>query len=333
MTSNFFKGKEVLVAGGTGMIGRPLVEMLLERSARVRVASKDNPDRANPNAEFIQCDLTRPDDCKRICEGIDMVFNLLCTKGSPSTCQTNPLDYFEPMLLYNTLLMQAAYHAGVKSFLFTSSVCVYPPSETFYENDPLDRPPSPNDPGAGWAKRMGELQAKFYFKQYGWRVAIVRPANVYGPYDNFNRFNSMVVPSLIRRAAEAEDKIVLDSDGTTIRDFIYCDDVARGMLLTVEKQLDQNYPINLGSGAGVTIRELVETIVRISGKKLKIVFDSSKPSGDKKRVFDIAQARAIGFTPQVSLEEGIARTYHWYVDNRETADSRYDVFNRPPSSK
>lgn len=328
--SDYFHGKNVLVAGGTGLVGRRLVEMIVNRGASVRIASLDNGDRAHPQVEYIKCDLTYLDHCLHVCKGIDIVFNLLCTKGSPKTATTKPASYFVPMVMYNTNLMEAARRCNVKSFLFTSSNCVYPPAEIFYENDPLEGPYSPNDPGAARAKRAGEFQAKAYAIEYGWNdVSIVRPANIYGPYDNFNPFNSMVIPSLIKRVFEAKDKIEVWGDGTPIRDFIYTDDVARGMIMAIEKGLGPDYPINLGSGTGVSIKQLVETVVKVSGKNLDIVFDTSKPNGDKRRLFDTSRARNIGFTPQVSLEDGLRKTYNWYSKNREIAENRYDIFNKP----
>lgn len=326
----FFHDKNVLVAGGTGLVGRPLVQMLIDLGAKVTIASLDNGDRAHSKVTYVKCDLTHLNNCLHVCKGMDVVFNLLCTKGSPKTATTKPASYYVSMVMYNTNLMEAARRCNVKSFLFTSSNCVYPPAEIFYENDPLEGPCSPNDPGAARAKRAGEVQAKFYKTEYGWDdVSIVRPANIYGPYDNFNPFNSMVVPSLIKRISEATDKIEVWGDGTPIRDFIYTDDVARGMILAVTKGIGPDYPINLGSGKGVSIRQLVETIVKVSGKNLEIIFDTSKPNGDKKRLFDISRAREIGFSPQTSLEEGLRKTYHWYLENKELAEKRYDIFNRP----
>lgn len=327
---NYFHGKSVLVAGGTGLVGRPLVQMLVDRGARVRIASLDNGDRAHPRVDYVSCDLTYLDNCLRACDGIDIVFNLLCTKGSPKTATTKPASYFVPMVMYNTNLMEAARRCNVKSFLFTSSNCVYPPAEIFYENDSLEGPHSPNDPGAARAKRAGEFQARAYAIEYNWHnISIVRPANIYGPYDNFNPFNSMVVPSLIKRIVEANEKVEVWGDGTPVRDLIYTEDVARGMLLAVEKEIGPDYPINLGSGMGISIRQLVETIVRVSGKNLEIIFDITKPNGDKKRLFDTSRAKEIGFTPQVSLEDGLKITYDWFLENRDIAESRYDIFNRP----
>ncbi len=327
--NNCFDGKNVLVAGGAGMVGIPLVQILIDRSARVRIASLDDGSRAHPQAQFVKLDLTNFDNCMTACHSMDFVFNLLCTKGSPATNKTNPASFLVPMLMYNTNLMEAARSCGVKSFLFTSSVCVYSPAEIFYENDTFQNPPSENDRWAGTAKRVGELQAQAYAIEYGWHhISIVRPSNVYGPYDNFDPFNAMVIPSLIRRVAEAKDKIVIWGDGSAERDFIYADDVARGMILAVEKQLNPNYPINLGVGFGISIKKLIETVVQASGKKLEIIWDISKPSGDKKRIMDISRAVKIGFSPQVSLEKGMERTYRWYLENRKAAANRYDIFDK-----
>lgn len=325
------RGKNVLVAGGTGMIGIPLVKMLIDKGAKVRIASLDNGERAHPQAEFIQCDLTHPDNCIRVCDNMDVVFNLLCTKGSPATSKTNPASFLVPMVLYDTNLMEAARRSNVRTFLFTSSVCAYPTSDIFYEDEPLWKALlSTNDRWAGLAKRVGEAQAEAYAIEYGWdNIAIVRPSNVFGPYDNFDPINAMVVPSLIKRVSEARDSITVWGDGIAERDFIYSDDVARGMILAVEKQLSPHHPINLGVGFGISIRKLVETIVKISGRNLEIIWDTSKTSGDMKRIQDIRRAKEyIGFSPQISLEEGLRITFAWYLENKEAAENRYDIFKK-----
>jgi GDP-L-fucose synthase len=172
---------------------------------------------------------------------------------------------------------------------------------------------------------MGELQAEAYKIEYGWNdIAIVRPANVYGPYDNFDPNNAMVIPSLIKRALGGENPLVVWGDGSAIRDFIYTRDVARGMLLAMESAIGQ--PINLGSGKGVSIREIVEVIVDNMEVKPKVVWDTSKPSGDKRRLMDISRARAIGFEPEISIEDGIKETMQWYKQNKAIAEKRYNVF-------
>ena len=323
---NIYKDKKILVTGGTGLIGRPLVEMLIEAGAKVRIASLDDPSRAHPAAEFRRADLTQFDNCLEVCEGMDFVFNLVGIKGSPVMAAKKPASFFVPIILFNTNMMEAARRRGVARYLYTSTVGVYSPAEIFYEDDVWKTFPSENDKFAGWAKRMGELQAEAYKIEYGWdKIAIVRPANVYGPYDNFDPANAMVIPSLIKRALDGENPFVVWGDGSAVRDFIHARDVARGMMLALEKGLGQ--PINLGSGEGVSIKKLVEIVVSNMKTKPEVVWDTSKPAGDKKRLMDITRAKTLlGFEPAVSIEDGIKEVMEWYEENKDITDKRYNVF-------
>ncbi len=330
-----YKDKKVLVTGGTGLIGRPLVEMLIEQGAKVRIASLDDPSRAHPEAEFMQVDLTKFENCMKSCKDIDYVFNLVGIKGSPKMSREKPASFFVPVLLFNTNMMEAARQNNVERYLYTSTVGVYHPSEVFYEDDVWKTFPSENDKFPGWAKRMGELQAETYKLQYGWdKIAIVRPANVYGPYDNFDPENAMVIPSLIKRAVDGENPFVAWGDGSPIRDFIHARDVARGMLLALEKCPGPENPINLGSGTGYTIKELVEIIISNLDNKPQIVWDTSKPSGDKKRLMDISRAKSlIEWEPQISLKEGVREVMDWYKQNKDITDKRYNIFTSPNNKK
>ncbi len=324
---SFYKNKKILVTGGTGMIGRELVQQLLQQGAIVRTASMDDPSRSLPGTEFMRADLTHPDSCTKVCEGQEIVFHLAGIKGSPKMMKEQPASYFVPSLLFTTNMMESARKAGVKNFLFTSSVGVYAPAEVFHEDDVWKSLPSPNDLFGGWHKRTGELQAQAYITQYGWNnISIVRPANVYGEYDNFDPENAMVIPSLINRAMKGEDPLVVWGDGSAIRDFIHARDVAYGMLIAVEK--GYNLPINLGSGTGCTIKELVEIIVSNLEKKPKVVWDTTKPGGDKKRLMDIDRAKSLGWKPEISLEKGIREVMTWYKENMNIIDKRYNVFTK-----
>ena len=146
---------------------------------------------------------------------------------------------------------------------------------------------------------------------------------MYGAYDNFNPANAMVVPSLIRKAQENK---VLEvwGDGSPIRDFIHADDVALGMIYAVEKQITE--PINLGSGKGYSIKEVVDMVVKHSGKQLEVKWLTDKPAGDKIRLFDMTRAKSYGFDISVSLEEGIKRTTDWFLNNKNILDKRYNAF-------
>jgi len=320
-----FKQKRILVTGGTGLIGRPLVEMLIEKGAKVRIVSLDDPERADPNAEFLRLNLLDLNNCLKACDGMDYVFHLAGIKGSPKMCMQKPASFFVPTILFNTNMMEAARQCGVERYLFTSTIGVYAPAEVFHEDSVWKTFPSHHDRFAGWAKRMGELQADAYRIENGWEnIAIVRPANVYGPYDNFDPENAMVIPSLIKRALDGENPLVVWGDGSPIRDFIHARDVARGMLMVFGKMPGE--PVNLGSGEGVSIREIVDVITSNMNPKPEIVWDTSKPSGDHKRLMDMSRAKSLGFEPAVSLEEGILEVMEWYKKNKGKVDKRYNVF-------
>ncbi len=319
-----FQNKNILVTGGSGMIGRALTSKLLDLGANVTVVDLHWPLELVKKVTYINKDLRSQQNCEEICENKDYVFNLIGVKGSPQACATQPADFMVPMLQFNTNMMEAARRADVDWYLYTSSVGVYSPAEIFYEDDVWNSFPSPNDKFAGWAKRMGELQAEAYAIQYGWnKVSIVRPANVYGKFDNFNPVNSMVIPSLIRKAQENE---VLEvwGDGSSIRDFIFADDVADGMIHCVTNKVTQ--PVNLGSGCGFSIKEIVEMVTKSSGKNPEVKWLTDKPSGDKIRILSSERAKSYGIHSKTKLEDGIKIVTDWFIENKQDIDKKYNVF-------
>lgn len=294
------KNKKVLVTGAKGMIGKHLVKLLEEYE--VQVTQTDLPE-----------DLRDRSVCERLCKGQDIIFHLAGIKGSPQRCMNAPASFSVPMLQFNANMIEAAYNAQVEWFLYTSSVGVYHPAELFKEDDVWTTFPSENDWYAGWAKRIGEMNIQAYMNEYSWnKCSIVRPANVYGPYDNFGQW-SMVIPSLIKKAHEAgkNGKLSVWGDGSPIRDFVYAEDVARGMLFVVENQITE--PVNLGSGTGVSIFEVANAVAR--KYQCQLEFDTSMPSGDKKRLMDMAKLFNYGFKLKFNLEQGIEQTINWYEDN------------------
>jgi len=321
-----FKGKHVLVAGGTGMIGLPLVELLLQEGARVRVASLDDPVRANNDTEFVQIDLTSLENCLKVCKGIDFVFNLLGVKGSPAVTTKKPASFLYPTAKMELNMLEASRIQNVSGYMFTSSIAVYSPASIFYEDDVWKSFPSPNDWFSGWSKRFGELQVESYKIEYSWKdIFIVRPANVYGPFDNFDGQNAMVVPSLIRKALSGESPMNVWGDGSAVRDFIHARDVAEGMLILAKKKPAQ--PVNIGSGEGLSIKELVHTIISNVNPSPSVYWDKTKPVGDEQRVMDMSRANTYGFKPKISLHQGIKEVIEWYLENKNL-NNRYDVFNK-----
>ncbi|MEK6855115.1 MAG: NAD-dependent epimerase/dehydratase family protein [Nanoarchaeota archaeon] len=321
---SYYKGKNVLVAGGTGLIGNPLVDMLVEQGANVRVASLDDRSRARPGIEFYQTDLTDYTNCREVCKGMEHVFNLLCIKGTVKTAKETPARFMVPMIAFDANLIRAARDSGVEKYLYSSSVGIYPPAEVFYEDEGLKNPPSENYKFPAWAKRVGEFECQAYHEE-GWnKIAIVRPASTYGPHDNFAEGNAMVIASLTRDVMEGKNPLVIWGDGSDIRDFVHSRDVARGMMLALEKSPGAYLPMNLAGGREYTIKELAETIQKNAPSKIEIVWDTTKPSGDKRRVMDISRAGEIlGWKPEVSLEEGIKEVMTWYISNIKSIKKSY----------
>ena len=326
---SFFKDKKILVTGGTGMVGMALINLLSETGANIRVVSIDNvnPFQKEKNIEFKKLDLRNYENCIKACENINIVFHVAGIKGSPAVALNKPASFYVPTILFNTNLIEAAIKSKVDHILYTSSIGVYSPSSIFNEDDVWKTFPSENDRFAGWAKRMGELQMMAYEKELNFKnYSIVRPANIYGPYDNFDPKNAMVIPSLINKVLNSEEFVEVWGDGSQIRDFIYSKDVARGMMLAVEKKI--NLPLNLGSGSGITVKQLIDSIIKtVPNKKLKIKWDTSKPSGDKVRVMNMDRASSYGFKCETSLEKGIKETVEWYLNNKNYSEKKYNSFN------
>jgi len=319
----YFKNKQVLVAGGTGLVGIPLVQLLIEQGAKVRIASRDDKSRAHPDAEFFQIDLTEDQNCRLVCKGMEYVFNLLCVKGPPGTEKKYPLKIFETMMKLNINLASAAFRAGVGGYLYTSSVGVYHPAEILREDDVWQTQPSKNDWFGGHVKRAGELQIEAYRIEHGWNTAIVRPSNIYGPYDNFDPDNAMFMPYIIGQFSEGISPIITSGDGSQVRDYIHSYDAARGLILAAENSAGS---LNLCSGRETTNREVIEILQRNTDFKPVIIYDTSRPSGDRRRVLDVSRLKALGFEPKISLEEGIIQTMRWYKENKSKDELRYNIF-------
>lgn len=320
-----FKGKYVLVAGGSGLIGTQLVNLLIQEGAHVRVASLDSKLNAHPHAVFWQIDLMDSRNCQMVCQGMDYVFNLLCVKGSPETAANYPATLYDANLLLDHLMLRASRLARVKGYLLASSLAVYPPQEIMSEESLWKGYPSSRDWYAGWAKRMGEVQVDAYRKQYGdeMTISVVRPANVYGPFDDFESEGATVVASLIRKIVNGMNPLEVWGDGSQERDFIHSLDAARGMLFVAKSGIQE--PVNLCTGHPVIIRELVNIIIDCVPNKPDVYWDASKPSGDKRRILDDKKIKSLGFRCLTSLEAGISETVKWYQQNRGK-NTRYDPF-------
>ncbi|MFA4828267.1 MAG: NAD-dependent epimerase/dehydratase family protein [Thermodesulfovibrionales bacterium] len=319
-----FTGRSAVVTGGTGLIGRQVVNILCDAGANVRVVSLDRLN-IDERAEHIYGDLTSFDFCKDVTEGMDFVFHMAGIKGSVEVTKTKPASFFVPLLMFNTNVLEASRINKVQKIVYTSSIGAYSSAEVFKETENLEG--QPMDMFPGWAKRMAEMQIKAYKIQYGMEnFSVVRPCNVYGPGDNFDPENAMVIPTLMYRIYKKEDPVLIWGDGTAIRDFAYSRDVAEGIILALYYGTKSDF-VNLGSGKGVTIKELVETLR--SFLDFNYHFDTSKPSGFPKRVMDISLARElIGYDPSTSLLDGLKETWNWFINNQDEYLNKKNYFKR-----
>ena len=323
--SSFFKDKKILIAGGTGLIGSHLSNKLESLGANVTAASIDSDERVikvlnNPRL-FEHLDFRNYKDCLKVSKEKDIVINLMGIRESTQLGIKKSASAMSNFLICNTNLVSSSFENKIKLYLFCGSINQYPPLSLRKEDQVWDGLPSANDKYVGVAKRIGEMQAEAFSLQYQSNIVkIVRPSNVYGPFDNFNPETAHVIPSLIYKFHNSSNKnINVAGDGSAIRDFIFIDDLIDGINLVLEKGKN-NYPYNLGYGRGTSIKKIVNEIKNILNPDLKIIWDNSLNSGDKKRVLDIQRAKNdISFSPKTSIETGIRITIDWFIKNQELA--------------
>tara|TARA_B100000989_G_C19528830_1_gene468492 strand:- start:318 stop:1307 length:990 start_codon:yes stop_codon:yes gene_type:complete len=320
-----FKNKKIIITGGTGLIGRQLTKILCDMKARVSVVSLDKYS-TDKRAKHIVGDLSNFNFCKSITKNQDFAFHLAGIKASVKTTLEKPASFYVPLVMMNTNFLEACRINKIKKLVYTSSIGAYSKGNLFkeklsnYEKEPMDFYP-------GWAKRMAELQIFSYKKQYGLKdYYVVRPANVYGPGDNFDKKNAMVIPSLMSKILSKKRPVEIWGDGSAIRDFAYSEDVAIGIIKTLIYGTGKYDFINLGSGKGVSIKTLVKTMNKVVYFKYR--FKSKKNQGFSKRVMDISVAnKIINFHPQTSLEKGLKTTWEWFIKNQKQYRLRKNYFN------
>jgi GDP-L-fucose synthase len=309
MTQHFWRNKRVTVTGGSGFLGSYVVEALRRRG--VQGAQLTIPRRAD-------ADLRRWEVCRRVVEGQDLVIHLAATVGGIGINREKPGEFFYDNLMMGVQLMEAARQAGVKKFVALGTICAYPKFTPipFREENLWDGYPEETNAPYGLAKKMLLVQGQAYRQQYGFQSIYLLPVNLYGPRDNFDPRSSHVIPALIKKCVDALESgapaIEVWGDGSPTREFLYVEDAAAGIALAAERY-DGDQAVNLGSGMEISIRDLVETIARLTGYEGDIVWDTSKPNGQPRRQLDVSRAEQLfGFRAHTSFEEGLRRTIAWY---------------------
>ncbi len=298
-----------MVTGGGGFLGTHLVEKLQERGCRdIFVPRKKDYDLREREAILRALNDSRP----------DMIIHLAAVVGGIGANRERPADFFYENLMMGTQLIHESWKAGVKKFVALGTICAYPKHTPvpFKEEDIWNGYPEETNAPYGLAKKMLLVQSQAYRQQHGFDSIYLSPVNLYGPRDHADLKTSHVIPALIRKCVEAQERgeasIEVWGTGKATREFLYVEDAAEGILLAAEKY-DGADPVNLGVGREIPIKELVDTIVRLTGFTGQVVWDASKPDGQPRRALDTAKAENLfGFKAQTSFEDGLRRTIDWY---------------------
>ena len=311
-----------LVTGCSGLVGYHVVKKLAESIPDDYVVvgidikePKYDYKQFGDKFVFHNIDLTDYHKVSAIFElyNINDVMNCFGIKGTPATVKSYPVNFLVPSIQANiNLIKNCQHHSAYMCFL--SSVGVYASAEEFEEDTVWETLPSQHDWFPAWSKRVPELIIDAYRQQFGWiNWTILRPSNIFGEYDNYGE-NAMAIPATIKKVYESDGEIEAWGDGTPIRDYVYAGDVAEACLISAKKRLHTEI-INVGSGVETTIKEMIETTIKISGKDIKINWDTSKPNGEPKRKMNTEKQEDYGLLPKYGFEEGIRKTYEHYKNN------------------
>ena len=311
--SGFWAGRRVMVTGGAGFVGSSVVKRLGDAGAtQVFVPRSQDYDLR-----------TIVDINRALTDGRpDLIIHLAAVVGGIGANRENPGRFFYDNAIMGIQLMEQARLAGVSKFVGIGTVCSYPrvTPVPFHEDDLWNGYPEETNAPYGLAKKMLLVQGQAYRAQYGFNAIHLLPVNLYGPGDNFDPASSHVIPALIRKCLEARDRgdshIDVWGTGAASREFLYVDDAAQAIVLAAERY-DDGDPVNLGVGAEITIRDLVELIARLTRYGGELRWDHTKPDGQPRRALDTTRARErFGFAAGTSFEDGLRRTIDWYEAKR-----------------
>jgi GDP-L-fucose synthase len=304
--------KRVVITGGAVFLGRFVIEKLKARgcSCIFIPRSRDYNLRQKEDVERLYAD-ARP----------DIVIHLAARVGGIRANQENPATFFYDNLIMGVQLIEEGRKQGIEKFVCIGTVCAYPKSTPlpFKEENLWDGYPEETNAPYGIAKKVLLVQLQAYRKQYGVNGIYLLPANLYGPYDNFDPATSHVIPALIKKCCDAmregKKEIVVWGTGKASREFLYVEDAAEGIVLATERY-DGPEPVNLGAGFEISIEDLLDKIVELTAFKGRIVWDASKPDGQPRRMLDIEKAsNYFGFRAATNFHEGLKRTIEWYKKN------------------
>lgn len=324
------RGSKIFVAGGTGMVGTAIIRRLLGAGYMNIISnyfSKEPVAEHEPLITFLKLDLTRQAEVEAFFEKErpEYIFLAAARVGGILANSTYRADFIYKNIMIASNLIHAAYRFNATKLLNLGSSCIYPKDapQPMKEEHLLTGPLEQTNEPYAVAKIAGIKLCRYYNEQYGTNFISVMPTNLYGPHDNFDLLNSHVLPAMIRKfheAKERQDKDVVELWGTgrPCREFLYVDDLADACVFLMERYGAEQIGefVNIGTGTDLTIKELAEMIQKIIGFEGTVVWDSAKPDGTLKKLLDISRLKALGWEPRTALEEGIRKTYEWYLTRR-----------------
>ena len=304
--------KRITITGANGFLGKHLVRRFQEAGYRNLL-----------EANRSEYDLTNMDDIVRLYDEQkpDIVIHLAAKVGGIGFNLENPGSLFYENIMMGVPLLHHAFLNKIEKFVSLGTICAYPKFTPvpFKEDDIWNGYPEETNAPYGLAKKMLLVQSEAYRKQYGFNAVFLLPVNLYGPGDNFNPESSHVIPALIKKCVDAVEagnqEIVVWGSGRATREFFYVEDAARAIQLATERY-NKSDPVNIGAGFEISIRDLVELIVELTGFTGRVVWDDSKPDGQPRRMLDTSRAfREFGFQAKTGFREGLAKTIVWYREN------------------
>ena len=309
----FWKNRRITVTGGKGFLGSFIIEKLQDRGCK-NIAIANLP----------EYNLTRLPDIKKMYQDQkpDIVIHLAAVVGGIGANKKYPGKFFYENAIMGLQLMHEGYLNNLEKFVALGTICAYPKITTipFKEEDLWDGYPEETNAPYGLAKKLMLVQSQAYRQQYGFNSIFLLPVNLYGPRDNFDQKSSHVIPAIIKKCVDAIDQgkneIIGWGSGKPSREFIYAEDAAEGILLATEKYNKSN-PVNIGAGFEITVKDLVNLIVKLTKFKGKVIWDTSKPDGQPRRMLDTSKAeKEFLFIAKTSFEKGLNKTIDWYKTHK-----------------
>jgi GDP-L-fucose synthase len=310
----FWKDKRICVTGGAGFLGTFVIDALKQRGAtNIFVPLIEEYNLVDQQDILRMLDASQP----------DIIIHLAALAGGIGANRSRPADFFYINLIMGVQLIHEAWKRGINKFVAIGTVCAYPKLTPvpFKEENLWQGYPEETNAPYGLAKKMLLVQAQAYRQQYNFNAIYLLPVNLYGPGDNFDLNTSHVIPALVRKCIEAQERsdkeVILWGDGSPTREFLYVGDAADGILAATEFY-NRDEPVNIGSGNEISILELAQLIAHHTGFEGKLVWDTSKPNGQPRRGLDTSRAlNYFGWQARVPFEEGLRQTITWYRQNRQ----------------